>query len=123
MDLEVIAVMKAIKGTPPTVAALKEQKLAFEDEFGREPDPLDPVFFNPGVDRQRFSNDAALGDILDAICAAMRNTGIDPGLIDAFRAAGCLINADDDVELFSARQLAEWSDAIDEFPMITKMIQ
>ena len=36
--------------TPEVVEAMREQRQAFIDNFGREPGPGDPVFFDPDAD-------------------------------------------------------------------------
>jgi hypothetical protein len=68
--------------TPRVHQALLEQRKAFIEKFGREPDPDDPVFFDPSKDVPTPINPERLDADLEK---AIRDSGIDPAKAEAIR--------------------------------------
>ena len=68
--------------TPRVHQALLEQRKAFVEKFGREPDPEDPVFFDPDKDVPTPIDPARLDADLEE---AIRDAGIDPAKAEAIR--------------------------------------
>ena len=98
------------KGTKSR-AALNEQRQAFRQKFGRDPDPGDPIFFDPDADEPRPMDPAKL----DAtITEAMKDVGIPPAFIHAYRRTGMLIT-EDNFTRWRKRELEEFREALDEW--------
>jgi len=91
--------------------ALRGQREAFVEKFGREPGPEDPLFFDPDCDTPRpLHHDKVQGEMVEAMVAA----GIDPRLIYAFRRTGLLVS-EENLDRLSSRDLREWRAAIEEY--------
>ena len=91
--------------------ALEEQREYFRKKFGREPEPGDPLFFDPDVDTPIALDQERINAQLTQ---AMASAGLDPCLIYAFRRTG-LIVTEDNLGLLSQEDLAEWNAAIEEY--------
>ena len=61
--------------------ALRDQRIAFVAKFGRQPDPGEPIFFDPD---KEFPMPAPLGKIPSAVVDAMRKAGFDEAEVKAF---------------------------------------
>jgi hypothetical protein len=68
--------------TPRVHEALLEQRKAFIEKFGREPDPNDPVFFDPDKDIPTQMDPARLDADLEK---AIRDAGFDAAKAEAIR--------------------------------------
>jgi SEC-C motif len=87
------------------VRILEEQREKFVKQFGREPGPEDPVFFDaPPVEQIEFQ-----------MVEAMKAAGIDPAFIYAFEKTGGLPVTKENKHLISGKDLAAWQSAIDEY--------
>jgi hypothetical protein len=96
--------------TPEVADALRQQKQLFKEKFGREPDPNDPLFFDPDVDTPQEMN----GEKIDKVTIeAMVKAGTDPSYIYAFKKTGLLVTTDNWDKL-SPEDQAEWMAAISE---------
>ena len=91
--------------------ALKKQRQAFHEKFGRYPGPDDPVFFDPNASEPRLLDGEQME--LD-VAAIMQKADADPAMIHAWRKTGMIVT-DMNSDQFSAVDLAEWQDAIDEY--------
>jgi len=76
----------------------------------------------PAADPRDFQGEAQESDAIEALCAAMIKTGIDPAFIHAFRKTGCLLT-DQNIHFFTEPELAKWNEAINEYPLINTTIQ
>ena len=114
--------MKNAKATPRTTAIETGRSRAVCARTANKPALADPYFFDPDFDEELCTDEALPQDVLETICAAMTQTGIDPAIIHAFRKTGCLLT-EQNVHFFTESELAEWTEAINEFPLITHMIQ
>jgi len=94
-----------------TMAALRRQRQAFEERFGRPPGPDDPLLFDPDLDIPTaitpVKMEAAMTDVLT-------RAGIDPAFIYAHQHTGLLLT-EENVDLVSDADRQEWADAIDRY--------
>jgi hypothetical protein len=92
-------------------AAMRAQRRAFRKKFGRDPNPDEPVFFDPNADTpQPLSL-----DVMERITVtAMRKAGVAPQIIYAYKKTG-LIVGEETLDAISPERLAEWHAAIDEY--------
>jgi hypothetical protein len=96
--------------------ALRGQREAFVEKFGREPGPEDPLFFDPDCDTPRpLDHDKVQGEMVEAMVAA----GIDPRLIYAFRRTGLLVT-EENLDRLSSRDLRDWRAAIEEYDRLQR---
>lgn len=102
---------RKIPVSPEVAAALQEQETAFKQKFGRPPSGDDPLFFDPRADTPKPTDE---GEFTSEVAGAMRKAGISGALIYAFEKTGRLVTAENQKYL-SARELAEWDAAIDEY--------
>ena len=61
---------------------LSEGVCLFREQFGREPGPDDPLFFDPGVAAPQFLSDESTDEIWKSLLQAAGDSGIDPAIID-----------------------------------------
>ena len=101
---------KNVPLTPVTKKILAEQLEAFRKKFGREPGPDDPIFFDPEKEVPTPISEETLNS---AFREAAKATGLDPVLVYAFEKTG-LIVTEDNLNVFTKQQLAEWNEAIEE---------
>src|SRR6516162_6661646 len=97
---------KSIPLNQEMLAILEEQRQKFMKQFGREPGPNDPIFF-----------DLPHPEHLEHMTVeAMKAAGLDPAIIYAYEQTGRLVT-DDNQHLLSEADLAEWEAAIEEYKM------
>ncbi len=114
--------MKNVKASPDVTVIETRRRKAMKAKPAVKPAPTDTDFFDLNPARAASPSDEFQDEFLDTICAAMLQTGIEPAIIHAFRKTGSLLT-EENIHLFSEPELAEWNEAIDEFPLITRMIQ
>ena len=101
---------RTVEMTPEVADALRQQKQSFKEKFGRDPDPNDPLFFDPDADTPQEMS----GEKIDKVAIeAMVKAGIDPAYIYAFKKTGLLVTTDNWDKL-SPEDQAEWMAAISE---------
>ena len=61
-----------------TAEIIAQQKKLFREQFGREPGPDDPLFFEPGVAVPQFLSDESTDEIWKSLLQAAGDSGIDP---------------------------------------------
>lgn len=101
---------KSIPMTPELRDLLERKKTEFIKEHGHEPGPDDPV----------FPSDLSQEELTEATIKAMREAGIDPAMIYAYMKTG-LIVTEYNQKILSARDLAEWDNAIAEYRRSNEM--
>ena len=99
-----------------TAKALELQIEAFREKFGREPEPDDPLFFDPDADTPVPID---VEEVSAQIIKAMASAGLDPAKIYAFHRTGLMVT-ETNLHLLSAEDLDEWQAAIDEYNEKTK---
>jgi hypothetical protein len=99
-------IFKSIPMSQEMADVLEEQRQKFIEQYGREPGPNDPVFFDMPHPEQ----------VEHLTVQAMKQAGIDPAIIDAYEKTGRLVTKDNQ-HLLSEADLAEWDAAIEEYEM------
>ena len=93
------------------VEGLKQLREEFRRKFGRDPGPNDPVFFDPNASTPRpYPFERAEAEV----AAAMKAAGVAPDLIHAFVRTGMIVT-EDNLDVWSKEDLAEWDAAIEEY--------
>lgn len=97
--------------SPGALEAWADQMRAFAEKFGREPGPGDPVIFDPDCDNPTPMSEKKFEELaVDALSRA----GAPPEIIYAFSKTGMLVTPMN-VLLWSAADLKEWDDAVEEY--------
>ena len=97
--------------TPSSAEALVRQKALFVVQFGREPGPTDPVFFDPSKSEPAPLTEAALPQMVSEMVHACVAAGIDPAYGYAFGEVGYLVT-EENRHLFSAHEVEAFSEAV-----------
>jgi len=87
------------------------RKEAFRKKFGREPEPGDPIFFDPDAETPQQMSEEDFRRELNREAAA---AGVDPAFIYAMNETGMILTAATK-DLWSKEALAEWDAAIEEY--------
>jgi hypothetical protein len=95
---------KSVPLSEEMAEALEEQRQEFIRRFGREPGPDDRIFFDA----------PPLEHVEHHMVEGMKRAGINPAFIYAFEKTG-LIVTEDNQDLISDKDLAEWTAAIEEY--------
>lgn len=92
--------------------AIRDQRQAFRDKFGRDPGPGDPLIFDPDEDKPTAMSALRMqADVLDA----MRKAGTPPEIVYAFKKTGMLLTSESNA---SRKDRREWRRAIEEYHAI-----
>jgi hypothetical protein len=98
-------VYKSVPLSSEAAAILEHQRRRFIEQYGREPGPQDPIFFDtPPVEQIEFQ-----------MIQAMKKAGGDPAFIHAYEKTGGLLVTEENKHLISDEDLAAWQAAIDEY--------
>ncbi|WP_416874930.1 hypothetical protein [Kitasatospora sp. SC0581] len=91
---------------------LEKQLAAFREKFGREPEPHDPIFFDPDTDEPvpltRRNFDSMMQDAVDAASAA----GIDPAFVHAWREVGYVVTTET-LDMFTTAEVIAYRRAVE----------
>jgi hypothetical protein len=107
-------VEKIIPINHETAEIIAQQKKLFREEFGREPGPDDPLFFDPSVAVPQFLSDESTDEIWKRLLQAAGDSGIDPAIVYAMNKTGRMVT-EANLEFLSDWELQEWNDAVNEF--------
>lgn len=102
---------RTVDMTPELEQAMREQRQAFIDKFGREPGPGDPVFFDPDADTPQPFDEKKLAAEIKATMIAAK---LPPQIVYAYEKTGLMLFSDDLSHCPPDRR-KEWEDAIDEY--------
>jgi hypothetical protein len=106
---------KKIPLTPETREAIEKQLQAFREKFHREPEPDDPIFFDPEADTPQLISEARMTAMFQEVLnAAKEKTDIRPELLYAMEKTGRIVT-ERNKHLLSREEMAEWNAAIDEY--------
>jgi hypothetical protein len=97
-----------------TAEIIAQQKKLFREQFGREPGPDDPLFFDPSVAVPQFLSDESTDEIWKRLLQAAGDSGIDPAIVYAMNKTGRMVT-EANLEFLSDWELQEWNDAVNEF--------
>ncbi|GAA4734340.1 hypothetical protein [Phytohabitans rumicis] len=91
--------------------ALAAQLAAFQEKFGREPGPTDPLFFDPDADEPMPMGQRQWDEGLARVAEAAEAAGVDAAYIHAWREVGYMVT-DVNQHLFSAAEVKTYLDAV-----------
>src|SRR5713226_4605164 len=97
-----------------TAEIIAQQKKLFREQFGREPGPDDPLFFDPSVVVPQFLSDDSTDEIWKGLLQAAGNSGIDPAIVYAMNKTGRIVT-EANLEFLTDSELQEWNDAVNEY--------
>ena len=97
-----------------TAEIIVQQKELFREQFGREPGPDDPLFFDPSVAVPQFLSAESTDEIWKRLLQAAGDSGIDPAIVYAMNKTGRMVT-EANLEFLSDWELQEWNDAVNEF--------
>lgn len=100
--------------TRETAEIIAEQKKLFREQFGREPGPDDPLFFEPRVAVPQFLSDESTDEVWKSLLQAAGDSGIDPAIVYAMNKTGRIVT-ETNLEFLTDSDLQEWNDAVDEY--------
>jgi len=86
----------------------------FREQFGREPGPDDPLFFDPGVAAPQFLTDDSTDEIWKSLFQAAGDSGIDLAIVYAMNKTGRMVT-EANLEFLTHSELQEWNDAVNEY--------
>lgn len=93
---------------------LAQTRTAFREKFGRDPEPGDPLFFDPDADVPQELSAEKIEDTWKDLCDHAASQGIPPELVHAMRKTGRVVT-EQNMHLLEPDELAEWQDAVDEY--------
>jgi hypothetical protein len=105
---------KIIQINRETAVIIAQQKKLVREQFGREPGPDDPLFFEPGVAVPQFLSDESSDEIWKSLLQAAGDSGIDPAIVYAMNKTGRIVT-ETNVHSLTDAELQEWNDAVDEY--------
>jgi hypothetical protein len=97
-----------------TAEIIAQQKKLFREQFGREPGPDDPLFFDPSVVVPQLLSDESTDEIWKSLLQAAGNSGIDPAIAYAMNKTGRIVT-EANLEFLTDSELQEWNDAVNEY--------
>ena len=97
-----------------TAEIIAQQKKLFREQFGREPGPDDPLFFDPSVVVPQFLSDESTDEIWKSLLQVAGNSGIDPAIVYAMNKTGRIVT-EANLEFLTDSELQEWNDAVIEY--------
>lgn len=86
--------VRTVPISPELADALEQQRKAFVEKFGREPEKGDPIFFDPSEETPQPYSQKQTAETNKAIVEAMERAGIDPAKIYAFKKTGFMPTAE-----------------------------
>ncbi|MBM1814526.1 hypothetical protein [Pseudosulfitobacter pseudonitzschiae] len=102
---------RSVEISPDLVEALELQREVFVSKFGREPEPTDPIFFDPDSDTPTQMSEQQLGDQL---LEAMRQAQLPGHLIYAYEVTGQILTEETYFEV-SRPERRRWNRAIKKY--------
>ena len=90
--------------------SVEAQLAAFRARFGREPEPDDPLFFDPDAPGDT-PRPLPVAGFEAAVVDAMVASGVSPSIVYAYQQTGMVVT-EDNWSLLSAEELAEWDAAL-----------
>jgi hypothetical protein len=106
-----------------TAEIIAQQKKLFREQFGREPGPDDPLFFDPSVVVPQFLSDESTDEMWKSLLQAAGNSGLDPATVYAILDPATVyamnktgrIVTEANLEFLTDSELQEWNDAVNEY--------
>jgi hypothetical protein len=97
-----------------TAEIIAQQKKLFREQFGHDPGPEDPLFFDPSVATPQSLSDESADVVWSSLLQAAGDSGIDPALVYAMNKTGRIVTQQN-MRFLTDADLQEWNDAVDEY--------
>ena len=97
-----------------TAEAIAQQKQLFREKFGREPEPEDPLFFDPDSAVPEFLSAESQEETWRVLVQAAGESGMDPALVYAMNKTGRIVTKQN-MRFLTDADIQEWNDAVDEY--------
>jgi len=97
-----------------TAEIIAQQKKLFREQFGRDPGPEDPLFFDPGVATPQLRSGESADEVWSSLLRAAGDSGIDPALVYAMNKTGRIVTQQN-MRFLTDADLQEWNDAVHEY--------
>jgi hypothetical protein len=100
-----------------TAEAIAQQKQLFREKFEREPEPEDPLFFDPDSAVPAFLSVESQEKTWRALVQAAGESGMDPALVYAMNKTGRIVTKEN-MRFLTDADIQEWNDAVDEYHQV-----
>jgi len=97
-----------------TAEIIAQQKKLFREQFGRDPGPDDPLFFDPSVVVAQFLSVEAQEEVWKSLLQAAGDSEIDPAIVYAMNKTGRIVT-ETNAQFLTDAELQEWHYAVDEY--------
>ncbi len=97
-----------------TAEIIAQQKKLFREQFGREPGPDDPLFFDTSVAAPQFLSVESQEEVWRSLLQAAGDSEIDPAIVYAMNKTGRIVT-ETNAQFLTDAELQEWHDAVDEY--------
>jgi len=97
-----------------TAENIAQQTKLFREQFGRDPGPEDPLFFDPAVTTPQFLSGESANEVWSSLLQAAGDSEIDPALVYAMNKTGRIVTQQN-MRFLTDADLQEWNDAVDEY--------
>ncbi|MFG7943768.1 hypothetical protein [Streptomyces cacaoi] len=91
--------------------SLRGQRHDFREKFGRDPEPGDPLFFDPGADEPTRLTKEYFDNMMLEMAERAMEEGIDPAYIHAWREVGYVVT-EETRSMFTAAEVLAFSRAV-----------
>ena len=95
-----------------TAEIIAQQKKLFREQFGREPGPDDPLFFESSVAVPQFLSVESQEEVWKSLLQAAGDSEIDPAIVYAMNKTGRIVT-ETNAQFLTDAEL--WHDAVDEY--------
>jgi hypothetical protein len=102
---------RRVKLHPRAIEAIESQICRFREKFGRDPEPDEPIFFDPDSDVPVPMSQAKIDEI---VLETMRRAGTSPEFAYAYRKTG-LLSFGGDMSCWDPEDRREWEAAVAEY--------
>ena len=97
-----------------TAEIIAQQEKLFREEFGPEPEPDDPLFFESSAAVPQFLSDESTDEIWNCLLQAAGDSGIDPAIVYVMNKTGRIVT-ETNAHFLTDAKLQEWNDAVDDY--------
>ena len=105
---------KSIPMTAELQAVVDDLMKEFRLKFGRDPQPDEPLFFNPDADTPQFMSSSQIDDLTRGMLEIMASVGTPPHLMYATKKTGRIVTQDN-WHLLDEEEQQEWKGAVEEY--------
>jgi hypothetical protein len=105
---------KVIPISPEVADIFSRQRKLFQQRFGREPGPDDPIFFDPSAAIPQFLSSQSSDELWKSLLQAVADSGMDPAIIYAMNKTNRIVT-ETNLQFLTDAEVQEWNDAIAEY--------